>query len=301
MPDSKRRPRRARSHPKARILVVDDDSQLRSTVTQMLEAAGLEAAGAEGGAQAIEMARRERFDLILADVWMPGMSGIEMLSKLRAEPSPPRAIVMTGYDSPETQLKAIREKACHYITKPFTKEQLVYLVRQVLAAPAAVPPIEVLSARNDWVELLVPCDLACAERINDLIENLKGDLPEDVRQSLGQAFREMVINAIEWGGQLDPRRKVRISCIRGRRMLLYRISDPGTGFRPEDLTHAAVNNPPEDPARHVKARVEKGMRPGGFGMVLARTMVDELIYNEAHNEVVLIKYLDPDPNPEPKS
>jgi len=75
-------------------------------------------------------------------------------------------------------------------------------------------------------------------------------------------------------------------------MLLYRIADPGQGFSFEGLTHSAVNNPPENPVEHMSVRAEKGIRPGGFGLVLARAMVDELLYNEKQNEVVFVKYLD---------
>ena len=58
------------------------------------------------------------------------------------------------------------------------------------------------------------------------------------------------------------------------------------------LTHAAVNNPPADPMEHASVREEKGLRPGGFGLLMTRQIVDELLYNEAHNEVVFVKYLD---------
>jgi len=118
------------------------------------------------------------------------------------------------------------------------------------------------------------------------------DLSEEVRESVGQVFREMLTNAIEWGGRLDPNRKVRIAYLRARRMLLYRVADPGSGFRIEDLTHAAVGYSSSQPIEHVRVRQEKGIRPGGFGILMARAMVDELLYNEAHNEVVFVKYLD---------
>jgi anti-sigma regulatory factor (Ser/Thr protein kinase) len=52
-----------------------------------------------------------------------------------------------------------------------------------------------------------------------------------------------------------------------------------------------VNNPPEDPLRHTKFRLRKGLRPGGFGIMVVRQIADELIYNEHGNEVLLIKYL----------
>jgi len=100
-----------------------------------------------------------------------------------------------------------------------------------------------------------------------------------------------LINAMEWGGELDPAQRVRISAIRGRKALIYRIADPGRGFRMEDLLHAAVTNEPADPAGHVAARERLALRPGGVGILLARAIADELIYNEKHNEVVFVKYL----------
>ena len=93
-------------------------------------------------------------------------------------------------------------------------------------------------------------------------------------------------------GKLDPARKVRISCVRAKRLLLYRIADPGEGFDIDQLRHAAISNPDDDPLQHAAIRDEQGLRPGGLGLMLTRSIVDELIYNEARNEVLMIKYLD---------
>src|SRR5207253_1405924 len=120
----------------------------------------------------------------------------------------------------------------------------------------------------------------------------KADLPQEVRDSMTQAFRELLLNAIEWGGKLDVNSKVRISFIRGKRMLIYRIADPGEGFDFNGLHHAAVNNPDYNPIEHLKVREDKGLRPGGLGILMTQSLVDELVYNEAQNEVVCIKYLD---------
>jgi anti-sigma regulatory factor (Ser/Thr protein kinase) len=150
----------------------------------------------------------------------------------------------------------------------------------------------VISAKPDWVELLVPCDRAAAERIQAFVLQLESDLPEDVRASVAHAFRELLMNAIEWGGGLDPRQTVRIACLRAKRMLLFRIADPGKGFSFANLPHAAISNSPDDPLRHSLVREEQGLRPGGFGLLMTRQIVDELLYNEAQNEVVFVKYLD---------
>ena len=186
----------------------------------------------------------------------------------------------------------MREQAYQYITKPVEPKALVQLLRDMVAHAPAALPIEVLSARPDWVELLVPCTREAAARIEGFMGHLDADLAEDVRESVGYAFRELLLNAIEWGGRLDPNRKVRIAYVRARKMLLYRIADPGPGFRFEDLKHAAVGHPEgSSPLEHMEVRMQKGIRPGGFGILMAKAKVDELIYNEARNEVIFVKYL----------
>ncbi len=152
--------------------------------------------------------------------------------------------------------------------------------------------IEVVSSRPDWVELLVPCTREAADRIQSVTAKLDADLAPDLRDKITYALRELLLNAIEWGGKLDPKHKVRISYLRAKRLVMYRISDPGPGFDIDDLPHSAVGQPAGDPITHVLVREEKGMRPGGFGLLTVRASVDELLYNEKRNEVVFIKYLD---------
>ena len=170
------------------------------------------------------------FDLVLLDVWMPRMNGLELLAQLRAHKARPRVVVMTSDDAPETLLKAVQEQAFKYVHKPVQPAELLETVRTVLASPELMP-IEVISAKPDWVELVVPCTLEAAERIQPVMAELDAKLPPEVRESTAYAFRELLLNAIEWGGRLDPNRTVRISCLRTKRMLLYRIADPGPGLQ----------------------------------------------------------------------
>ena len=74
-------------------------------------------------------------------------------------------------------------------------------------------------------------------------------------------------------------------------MVICRVKDPGQGFSLEEMRHTAMANPPEDPIRHNADREVQGLRPGGYGVLMARHFVDDLIYNEKGNDVVLIKYL----------
>jgi len=276
----------------SRILVVEDDRATRHLLAGILKKAGHMVTMAQDGAAGVRQARSKPFDLMLLDIWMPRMNGLEVLASLRDLEARPRVLVLTSDDTPATLLTAVKEQAHQYLKKPVDPEALVEMVEEVLEAKPALPPIEVVSARPAWVELLVPCDREAAARIQGFLEQLDTGLPDKVRDSIAYAFRELLLNAMEWGGQLDPSRKVRIACLRARRMLLYRIADPGPGFKFEGLAHAAVGQSPDDPVAHVEEREKKGLRPGGFGIATVRAMVDELIYNEAQNEVVFVKYLD---------
>ena len=79
--------------------------------------------------------------------------------------------------------------------------------------------------------------------------------------------------------------------MRTHKALIVQIQDPGKGFSLDSLPHAAISNPEDSPIRHVEVRVEAGQRPGGFGILMTRNLVDELIYNERGNGVMFVKYL----------
>jgi CheY-like chemotaxis protein/anti-sigma regulatory factor (Ser/Thr protein kinase) len=278
----------------AKILVVDDDRATRLVLSRVLTSAGFTTSVAKDGVEALNTLRSKRFDLMLLDVWMPRMNGIDLLAKLRTRKTRPRVVVMTSDDAPETLLKVVREQAFKYVHKPVEATVLLETVREALKA-ADAPPIEVTSARPDWVELVVPCTREAVERIGVVMAHLETDLAPEMRESVAYAFRELLLNAVEWGGRLDPTRKVRVSYLRARRMILYRISDPGPGFAIDDLPHAAIGQPDDSPIQHMQVREEKGIRPGGFGLMMVRASVDELLYNEKRNEVVFVKYLDEAP------
>ena len=273
-----------------KILVADDDRATRFAVCSMLKKAGYAVTAVKDGSQALRNIQRTSFALAFLDIWMPKLTGLEVLARVRAGKSQPKIIIMTSDATPDTLLRAIREQAYEYLSKPFPPKMAVELAERALKQNAS-PPIEVISASPHWVELLIPCTQEAAERIQSFLMKLETDLPDDLRNTIGLAFRELLLNAVEWGGKLDPNRKVRIAHVRSSRMLLYRVADPGPGFSFKSLTHAAVGQPAEEPIAHVAIRDQLGIRPGGFGIAMTRAMADELLYNEAQNEVIFIKYL----------
>jgi DNA-binding response OmpR family regulator len=280
-----------------RILVVDDDPELQELIGFALGREGYEVLRADDAFQGLEIIERERVDLALLDVMMPKMDGLMMLSQLRERNKELRVIIMTALSTPETAISAMRDQACDFLVKPFDLPQLSAAVTAALKLNPQDIHIEVLSARPEWIELRVPCNRAAVDPLERLMSQLKADLPALTRESVTFAFREMLRNAIEYGGKNDAEQYVEVGYLRSPRIIMYRIKDPGEGFSIESLYRpqgptAAFLNPETDPMRHESVREEEGMRPGGFGILIAREMVDEMIYNERHNEVILIKYLD---------
>ncbi len=274
------------------LLVADDDPDVRGYLVTVLERDGHTITEAGDGQAALDLILYADFDLVVLDVHMPKLTGLEVLARLREAGREVRAIVLTGDDTPDTVIGAAENQAVRYLSKPIRPGTLSAQVQAALSSKLPGRPIRVVSAKRDWVELLVPCSRDSVERVRSFLVHLDSDLPETSREAIGQAFHELLSNAIEWGAGSDPTRDVRIAYLRTRRMVLYRIADPGPGFRFEELAHAAAGALEPERLEHVKVREDRGIRPGGFGLLLARALVDELIYNQAQNEVVFVKYLD---------
>ena len=80
----------------------------------------------------------------------------------------------------------------------------------------------------------------------------------ELRDSIGYAFRELLLNAVEWGGKLDPKRKVRIACLRDEAHAPLPHCRSGPGLQDRGLPHAAIGQSPDDPIGHMQVREEKG-------------------------------------------
>ena len=174
---------------------------------------------------------------------------------------------MTSDDAPETLLKAVREQAFKYVHKPVEPLELLTTVREALEAPEP-PRIEVISARSDWVELMVPCSREAVNRIEGVMAQLETNL------AAGSAR----VDRLRVSRAADERRRMgrqTRSDAKGARLVPARQADDPVshrrsraGFKIEDLPHAAIGQPPDDPIAHMEVREAKGLRPGGFGLLV---------------------------------
>jgi two-component system, OmpR family, response regulator len=275
-----------------RILVVDDDPDIHALLASSAKEMPWTMDAAYDGLDGLaHLQQPGAYDLVLTDICMPRLDGLELLEQIqKCSPATP-VVVMTAQNTPDNIVRAIREKAFSYFSKPFSPDAVLDMVRRALESPSAGDDVEVLSARPDWIALLLRCKMEIADRLVPFFRELQVELSVDEQGDIAMAFRELLMNAIEHGGRLDPEKKVEVAYIRLSQAILYYVRDPGEGFSFENLAHAAVASSPDDPFHHLEIRRRAGMRAGGFGLLILRNIADELIYNEKGNQVLLVKYL----------
>jgi DNA-binding NarL/FixJ family response regulator len=275
------------------VLVVDPDPQIGAMLSSILTPLGWTMEVAQDNKAVLSLVEAGLFDLIITGEKTSAREDVELLQDIRRVRAHTRMIILTDDSTPADVIASMREHAFGYFSKPFSLESLAETVRMVTDGPCWDDGIEVLSATPTLISLAVRCEVRTADRLLQFLSEMT-DLPEREKREVGTAFREMLLNAIEHGGRFDPEQYMEITYIRARKMLMGRIKDPGEGFSLDEIQHAAIANPPEDPMQHLARRKALGLRPGGFGVLMARHLVDELIYGEKGNEVLLVKYLPQD-------
>lgn len=114
------------------ILIVDDEEGLREGLSKLLEDEGYTVECAEDGEKAIEIVRSTHIDLMLTDMRMPGMSGIELLKQVRKIREEIGVIILTGYGEIESYIEAMNFGAMEYVSKPFKVNELKFIVSKIL-------------------------------------------------------------------------------------------------------------------------------------------------------------------------
>jgi len=277
--------------PTRTILIADDDPDIHYLLAAALASEDYRIEDALDGEEALSYLQANACDLVITDIRMPGLDGLQLLHKIRETRPGTRVLVMTAESTPASVISSLRDHAIGYFSKPFSLDAVADTVARALRAPPALDDIEVLSAIPQWISLQLPCKVEIADRLITFMQEIGTDLAPQEREDIGAAFRELLMNAIEHGGHSDPLKTVRVDYIRTARSMIYKIWDPGEGFSFDELRHAAVSNGPDAPFEHFEERTRLGLRPGGFGILLSRNLADELIYNQKGNEVMLIKYV----------
>lgn len=244
-----------------------------------------------GSVDALRRLRQRAYDVLVTSGRTHVDEDLALFEESRRLRPGLKAILLAPSVTPPDVIAALRARVFACLVPPFDSGEIADLIRGATESADWSHGIEVLSARAEWISLRVTCNLVTADRLTSFMNALRADVEQKVREDLLLAFREVLLNAMEHGAGFDPEKVVEVTAVRTERAVVYYFRDPGSGFDAETLAHAAIGTPSADPIAHLERRAAEGLRPGGFGMLLVRKLVDEVMYSEAGNEVLLIKHL----------
>jgi len=277
----------------SRVLIIGRETQVSREIGGALSAADFPMEYSAGHADALQRLRVRSFGIVITSPDSTVEEDLALLEEMRAIRPGVKCIVLARHSTPDEVIAALRARVFACFTPPFDPGEIASLASEAASDSQWRDDIQVLSARPGWVSVRVNCRLVTAERLMTFAKELSAQLPEETREDIMQAFREILLNAMEHGAAFNPEQVVEVTGVRTGRAMVFYVRDPGAGFRRESLDQAAIANPAVNPAAHIEEREAEGIRPGGYGLLLAAGTVDELIYNEIGNEVLLIKYVDP--------
>lgn len=288
------------------ILIVDDDDvDLESAGRCIKSIPDLDISFAHDGSAAIESMRKRRPDVVLTDLRMPGMSGLELVGAIRREFPAVPVVLMTSQGSEQIAVRALKAGAASYVPKADLKMELAETIRQVLDLAAAT------RNERDLFKCLKNCETQfeltndpalVASLVGYYLTNLErfGFGDEVVRTQVGIALMEAISNAmihgnLEIGSELRSHqpeafdrlikqrreqrpysdRRVRCTARQCPRSIEFTIQDEGPGFR-----HLSLPDP---------TAPENLLRASGRGVMLIRTFMDVVEYNGKGNQMIMSK------------
>jgi len=283
-------PRQSQDRPSAcRVLIIGYERHSEDSLEQHLTSLQCSFTHAVGSADALRQLRDTPFAVVITDPETSIHEDLALVTEIRRVRPGVRVIVLAPGGTPEELIAALRQRVFLCQVAPLNTREIARYAASALEANTSHSGIEVLSADRDWISIRMNSDLLNADRLTAFFKQFRLTLPDRPPEEMMIAFEEILHNAIEHGAQNDPSKLLEVAAVRTKRAFVFYISDPGKGFRPDAIPHAAT---PDDLTRHIEIRNKSGMRPGGYGILLASGIVDELIYSEIGNEVLLIKHMD---------
>ncbi len=200
-----------------RILVVDDDSLVRRSLCEVLSFEGYACSNAGDAEEGFKKLKETPFDLVISDIKMPGMDGVELLKKIKAEFPQISVIIMTGFGSIENAVVAMREGALDYITKPIIDDEIKILIRRVAEERKLIDENKYLRHKLSSTIRSNCCDIigkSCKmQKIYDLIEviaNTKTTVLLTGESGTGKRLAALAIHYSDGESQGKP--FVEVSC-----------------------------------------------------------------------------------------
>ncbi len=260
-----------------RILIVDDETAIRVLLKQILESREYTVFEARGGKEALQLFRDEPVDLVLSDVNMPGLSGVQLLKAIKEINPRVPVVLVSGYHDIKTVVEALKAGADNFLTKPLHLKELTSIVELSLSLNC------IRLAANDHLlglaqktTMKVPSN---SHWIKEVVNQIAlssvavGYCRHDLNNNLKLALMEALSNAMEHGNQWDINKLVTIEAEICNNSLEVIISDEGSGF-----DHDILPDP---------TAPENLYRERGRGVFLMRSIMDEILYEPPGNRIIL--------------
>lgn len=194
-----------------RILVVDDEKNIRKTVSMILRAEGWETTEAASGEEAVQIAASDSFPVVLLDVRLPGMDGLQALEKLREQNPDASVIMMSGHASVSVAVEATRKGAYDFLEKPLTKEKVLVAVRNASRFRSLDREVGELRRRESGRRTMIG-DSSVMQNIRDTIEQVAPTTARVLILGESGTGKELVARAIHEASECASGPFVKVNC-----------------------------------------------------------------------------------------
>src|SRR5262245_53651153 len=207
-------PKASRREGRPSILVVEDDGAMREMLREVLDEEGYAVETVDGGRDGVERVKRGGIDLVVSDVKMPDLDGLDMLREMKAVSPSPHVITITAFGSIDTAIRAVKLGAFDYITKPFEVDQLILSVEKALAERELRSEVARLrdEVQRSYSFHNIIGKSAAMQEVFGLIRRVSGSAASVLITGESGTGKELVAKSIHWNSPRKDRPFVPINC-----------------------------------------------------------------------------------------
>ncbi|HOK41529.1 MAG TPA: ATP-binding protein [bacterium] len=270
------------------ILIFDYDTEFFEILKNFTEQESFNIKYSAIGNKYKELIKEHKPDVIIINDSLPDISGLELCKTILKEDEKYLIILFTERKDVEYKYQALLAGAIRLIEKPVKIKEFISVIKETIQYQAGIKMNKIV---NNWFEFNINSKEEFAREVSMLIKSLLEHCNVDrlLANKISFVLTELQNNAIEHAHKYNIEKEIKISCIITEDTLNIKIEDEGAGF---DYRKYDIEKPDKNDLRRIAVeRKKEGKRPGGYGLLLAKKVMDEIIFNEKGNIIILSKRL----------